>query len=403
MRDYICDWAGCGKSFVTGTRLRRHRAAHEGKETFRCVIGACGQVFRKHGTLQKHVTMMHEGKSPFVCRHLNTEGEECGAGFDVAGKLKSHVGRIHGDKRFWCTMCSAAATATETELGQGGTKDGFSTYAELQAHIGVQHAPTCEACSFQFNSQRALKSHIDIVHGPLGVDERRKYACSESGCGRAFTKRGNLNVHLRTVHGEKKFVCGGTDLSCLKNIADWDGSNACGQALSTKQSLEGHIRTVHLGLSQSRKITSNSILEPKPRSKKIPTLVRLTGAGYDNETGRDIPCLIPGCEYRFMREYDLEVHLGFHHGLSNSEMESLWAEMENLVAHVTWDGSLGVASNKDLEVDHALDGQDGMEGIEATLQEGQEKRQVSETEQFQKAKRGDFRDHEVEMIDPILR
>lgn len=387
--------------------MRRHRAAHEGKEQFRCVIEPCGQVFRKHGTLQKHIIIVHEGKSPFICRVLDDRGEECGAGFDVAGKLKSHEGRIHGGKRFWCTVCSSAPIPRETDLGQEGTKDGFSTYTELQDHISVKHAPTCETCGLQCKSQRALKSHIDIVHGPLGVDERRKFACDESGCGRTFTKRGNLNVHVRTVHAEKRFVCGGTDLSSLKNVAEWDGLNACGQAMSTKQSLEGHIRTAHLGLPHSRKKTDTSLAERKTRKKPISTLVRLTGAGYENESGRDISCLLPDCSFRFIRDYDLEVHLTFHHGLSNNQMESLRSGSETLVSRLAWDGSL---VSEDFETEHALDMQfnneSGMEGIQATCQEGSMKRLDLGADHVKEANMEGFQgqaDQDIDMLDPMLR
>ena len=407
VRDYLCDWPGCEKSFVTGTRLRRHRAAHEGHEPFQCDVNDCGQVFRKHGTLQKHITMVHEGKSPFVCRIINREGAECGAGFDAAGKLKSHEGRVHGDKRFWCTLCSSTAATREVDLGQEGASDGFSTYAELQAHIAIEHAPSCEECGLRCKSQRALKSHIDIVHGPLGLDERRKHVCVEPGCGRAFTKRGNLNVHVRTIHGQKKFVCGGMDLSTLKNIAEWDGSDACGRVLSTKQSLEGHIRTFHVGLSCSRKKTDSSIAgRKKPRNKPISALVRLTGAGYGNECGRDISCLMPNCEYRFMRDYDLEVHLSFHHGLSNSEMESRWTEWGNLASRSTWDGSLVLASHEDLETEHALDTLFGMEGIQSYVQKGSAERSDLGPDILKEAHGDDFQcqqDQAMEMIDPTLR
>lgn len=407
VRDYLCDWPGCGKSFVTGTRLRRHHAAHEGQEPFRCHFKDCGELFRKHGTLQKHITVVHEGKSPFICRVLNRQGEECGAGFDGAGKLKSHEGRVHGDKRFWCAMCSSVATAKEIGIGQQDTPDGFSTYAELQAHIGIEHAPTCEACGLQCKSQRALKSHIDIVHGPLDMDERRKHVCVEPGCGRAFTKRGNLNVHVRTIHGQKKFVCGGVDRNILKNIADWDGSGACGRILSTKQSLEGHIRTFHVGLSNSQRNTDQSRVGcQKIRKKPIPTLVRLTGAGYEDESGRDITCLMSDCKYRFMRNYDLEVHLSYHHGLSNHEVERRWTEREQLVSRFTWDGSLVLASGEDAETESALDQQFGTEGIQSAFQKGPAERLDSGREISKEVHGTDFecqQDQDVEMIDPTLR
>ena len=346
--------------------------------------------------------MVHEGKRPFVCRAVNGQGEECGAGFDAAGKLKSHQGRVHGDKRFWCTICSSTAVARESNDGEGDTQDGFSTYAELQAHIGIQHAPTCEECGLQCKSHRALKSHVDIVHGPSGVDERRKHACGEPGCGRAFTKKGNLNVHVRTIHDQRKFVCGDVDRSLLKNVAGWDGSNACGQALSTKQSLEGHIRAAHLGLSSSRRNTDDLTAErKKTRSRAVSTLVRLTGAGYDRESGRDISCMMPNCEYRFTRDYDLELHLSFYHGLSNDEMESRWTAFRS-----TWDGSLILASGEDLEAEHVLDMQFGMAGIQAGFQEEHVAIQESGAEHMMEEKGDEFhaqRDHDVEMIDPTLR
>lgn len=406
VRDYLCDWPDCGKSFVTGTRLRRHRAAHEGQKPFRCDVKDCGQVFRKHGTLQKHIAVVHEGKRPYVCKVLNRQGEECGAGFDAAGKLKSHEGRVHGDKRFWCTMCSSATIAGELDLDQEGTLYGFSTYAELQAHIGIEHAPACEACGLQCKSQRALRSHIDIVHGPLGMDERRKHLCIEPGCGRAFTKRGNLNVHVRTIHGQKRFICGGVDLSSLKNIADWDGSNACGRVLSTKQSLEGHIRSFHIGLSNSKNKSAHSIAHCRQgRKKVIPTLLRLTGAGYDNESGRDISCLMPDCKYRFTRNYDLEVHLGLHHGLSDSKLESRWSEGENLVPRSTWDGSLVFVSGEDVETERALDAQFGMEAIQPAAREKYAERLGSGAEILKEAHGDDLKrqhDQDVVLIDPTL-
>lgn len=407
VRDHLCDWPGCGKRFVTGTRLRRHHAAHEGQEPFRCQVEDCGQVFRKHGTLQKHITVVHEGKSPFICRVVNRQGEECGAGFDGAGKLKSHEGRVHGTKRFWCAMCSSATRATEIGIGQQDASDGFSTYAELQAHIGIEHAPTCEACGLQCKSQRALKSHIDIVHGLLDVDARRKHVCVEPGCGRAFTKRGNLNVHVRTIHGQKKFVCGGADRSTLNNIADWDGSGACGRVLSTKQSLEVHIRTFHVGHPSSQRNADMSLINcKKNRKKPISALVRLTGAGYEDESGRDITCLMPHCKYRFMRDYDLEVHLSIHRGLSTSEIERRCTEGENLVSRFTWDGSLVLASGEDAETEHALDQPFGMEEIQSTFQRGQAGGPDSGTDTSNEVNGADFQrqqNQDVEIIDPSLR
>ena len=60
VRKYVCTQAGCGKSFVTGTKLKRHAAVHEGQYRFGGNVVGCGKSFRKHGTLYKHVTVVHE-------------------------------------------------------------------------------------------------------------------------------------------------------------------------------------------------------------------------------------------------------------------------------------------------------------------------------------------------------
>lgn len=358
VRDYVCDWDGCGKSFITGTRLRRHNAVHKGENKIRCVIIGCGQVFRKHGTLQKHIKVVHEGKSPFVCTLQSEEGEDCGTGFDAASKLKSHEGRVHGGKRFWCTLCSSNTQENGIGTDQETLGMRFSTYTELQAHLGREHPPTCTDCGLQCKSQRELKAHVDILHGSFGVDERRTHACPEPECGRGFTKKGNLNAHIKTVHGEKKFTCGGIDLSSLNNIGTWDGSNACGRGLSTKGNLEEHIRTTHLNLDHSRKNKKEKI-KSLPPHKIISPLTRLTGAGYENESGRHISCLLPGCEFQFFRDHDLETHLRLYHGIPNHAIENLQKGVGTLVNRPTLDGSFVLATNEDLEAEQALDAQFG--------------------------------------------
>lgn len=374
IRDYICQKQGCGKSFSTGTRLRRHNAVHEGQEKFRCEVIGCGQSFRKHGTLQKHVMMIHEGKSPFTCKLLY-EGEECGAGFDTAGKLKSHQGRLHGGNRFWCTVCSPEGLVDGQTLHQGTQRIGFSTYAALQAHIVSYHPPTCFECGLRCKSHRELKVHVDIIHGDLGVDERRTHACAEPGCGRGFTKKGNLTIHTQTAHGERRFVCGDISPSGLNRVENWDGSDACGRAFASKHTLEEHIRTAHLGLDHARKHKRKDALNKdgkiQSRKKTTSSLVLLTGSGYENESGRNIACLVLNCDYRFMRLYDLQIHLEFHHGLTNLDISNLLLGSEKLVSRPGWDGLSIAATTQDLEAEQALDMQfeveEDMEGIQVTL------------------------------------
>ncbi|MCJ1450535.1 Strongly-conserved Zn-finger binding protein (TFIIIA) [Mycoblastus sanguinarius] len=363
IRDYICNWEGCGKAFITGTRLKRHHAAHEGRENFRCTVLGCGQTFRKHGTLQKHMTILHGEKKPFLCELLNTDGTACGEGFDTEGKLRSHAGKVHETNRFSCTMCTSKEKGTTGNRRQSEEETAFRTYAELQAHLASEHPPRCADCGLKFKSQRELKNHVEVLHGGLDLDERRTHICREPGCGRGFTKKGNLNAHVQASHAGKRFVCGDFDLKTLDNIGGWDGSDPCGEASTTKANFERHIRTLHSGLNSSRELKTRNKTGPSSEAPVPQTqgsiMIRLTGSGYDTESGRSIPCLITGCNHRFLREYDLEIHLQSRHGLADLEIQGLLMERDDFHDRPTLQAHSRFANEQDLDAERALDVQFG--------------------------------------------
>ena len=407
--------------------MRRHNAVHEGQDKFRCQVQGCGQSFRKHGTLHRHVAVVHEGKKPYVCQLLDEEGVSCGAGFQSAGMLKAHEGRVHGSTRFYCVECSPEGQEHDAASDQDAEQMGFPTYAALQAHIGSEHPPTCLECGLRCASNRELKIHVEVQHGALDVDERRTHACPETGCGRAFTKKGNLTIHIQTAHGGKRFVCGSIDLRALHKIGEWDGSDACGRAFTSKLSLEEHVRTAHLGLDHARKKESQSMdssqTKGTSRKKGTSSLLWLTGSGYEHESGRDIACLLAYCSYRFMREIDLQSHLELHHGMARLTIPEIRRARERLVDRPNWNGSSVSAATQELEAEVALDMEfghaDGMEDIQETLHgepsdlnlysgmsQNGENGLAGETEgsrmggekQVQRARE----DHEIGMIDPSL-
>lgn len=257
-RDFACSWPGCDKRFVNGTRLRRHEAAHQQKERFRCTdYPPCNEIFRKHSTLQSHIASVHLEVKPWQCEHIDeATGEQCSAAYMQEGKLRFHTEKVHsGLKRFSCMICSA-----DTHEGEEQTAEvKFTTHAALQEHIREAHPPMCEVCDRMFLSQAQLTAHIEVIHSTTN-SERATFACEEPGCNKAFTKRGNLVQHVRSVHrGEKPFVCGETDVHDSNKFFDdegqrvpWDG-DGCGRGFGTKASLEDHVRTQHLGLHHIRK------------------------------------------------------------------------------------------------------------------------------------------------------
>ena len=364
VRDYVCEHEGCGKSFITGSRLKRHYAAHEGRQKFACTVDGCGQTFRKHNTLQKHLISIHEGRKAFTCQVLNDEGRPCGAGFETASNLKTHEGSVHSGRIYRCTVCDDNIPLNTDGISYDNERVTFPTLLALQAHIRVDHPPTCEECDSKFRSASDLAMHIDAQHATLEIDERRKHPCLEPGCGRSFTQKGNLVTHMKNFHSEDKaFVCGNVDLKTLTRIENWDGSNACGRSMSTKGNLVEHIRAVHLGLEPSRKARRKqkaadakaSASQAKPSTIKL-----LTGSGY--EVGRSFECLLHDCDYRFQREYDLQRHLEHHHGLAELEIQMLRADADLSFIRQRLDGSYYMATTAEVDADRNLSRQFGNDG-----------------------------------------
>ncbi|KAL3481217.1 hypothetical protein BJX99DRAFT_253876 [Aspergillus californicus] len=326
IRDYVCDRPGCGKSFVTGSRLRRHLAAHDGQDKYRCTeYPPCDETFRKHSTLQKHVLSVHLQQKPFQCSHDDLEtGEKCSMAFETAGHLRAHESRIHTEKRFSCAECSQRV---EQDAQPPIT---FPTYSLLQAHIRTAHPPQCPNCSVTCSTARELRRHLEVAHGNIGLDDRRIFPCTALGCDRSFTKKGNLTVHIRTVHGgEKRFVCGETDLSTSKRVAGWPPGDGCGKRYGSKLALEEHIRTAHLGFQNSKAERRQRLgLGPSKHRQEndLSALATLTGEGYAEETGRQIACFIGTCPHRFHRNYDLWVHMGSKHNYSEDDIRDLFLQ-----------------------------------------------------------------------------
>jgi general transcription factor IIIA len=259
-RDYFCTWANCEKKFATGTRLRRHESSHQAKEKYTCKgFEGCNESFRKHATLSRHILSVHENKKPFPCTELDAErGEPCKSGFDTAEKLRSHKRAVHDDTRFVCLDCAVFDDELDSQVS-------FATYALLQDHILEVHPPTCPQCSLLCTSEKDLRRHLELTHGIVDPQAETTsiptFSCTYPNCTRSFTKRGNLNVHIKTVHEHRKdFVCGQTELKLPHQLPDNQDPEpvetteitGCGRHFTSKATLEEHVRIVHLGMSSKR-------------------------------------------------------------------------------------------------------------------------------------------------------
>jgi len=200
-----------------------------------------------------------------------------------------------------------------------------------------------------------LRRHIDIHHAGIPLSARRSFICTVEDCGKGFTKQGNLNIHIRTVHAQDKgFGCGSTEITSLAaDLITWSGINACGRSFGTKAALEGHIRTQHIGkedMPPPPLLNKKQLRQMKKAAREaqppFTTFAKLTGAGYVEESGRNIPCVVEGCHFLFKRTIDLEAHAQSMHGLSTEMVTEIVVEREALQGDQFW-----VGRSQELEMD----------------------------------------------------
>lgn len=259
VRDYTCSHEGCGKSFATGQRLRVHEATHDAPNKYICRdFPPCNQVFRKKDTLQRHILTVHESQEPFACTKVDSRtGQPCKKSFDTQYKLSQHERQMHDPTRFSCTECivyneslTSDPTINDLERASKCKIAYFTTHAEFQAHNAQEHPPTCQQCSLSFNTAKELTRHNELIHEIINpnANVKSRVTCPYEDCGKTFSKKGNLNVHIRTTHENRRdFICGITDIS-LGEIAEGTVLAGCGRDFGSKTALVDHVRSVHLGL-----------------------------------------------------------------------------------------------------------------------------------------------------------
>ncbi|KAI1007318.1 hypothetical protein K3495_g895 [Podosphaera aphanis] len=262
-RNFQCEWEDCKKKFLTATRLKRHLEVHRGQDRFRCTeFPPCDQTFRKHQTLQRHIRSDHFQLAPYPCTYVDpVTGEACTSGFDGMTGLRQHEERVHSTARYFCSECTSTGTFNPDGTP---THPGFFSHNRLQAHIRKEH-PICVFCNVKCRSQRELLSHIDSQHSGKSLSERQKFPCNEPGCNKRFTKQYNLNTHVRTVHLGKRFICGTFDLHAEPMVPNWSSSINCGSDFNSKKSLINHVRTAHLQLPSLDKLGRSNCLEISTR------------------------------------------------------------------------------------------------------------------------------------------
>uniref|UniRef100_A0A1I8I5G9 Transcription factor Sp9 n=1 Tax=Macrostomum lignano TaxID=282301 RepID=A0A1I8I5G9_9PLAT len=232
-RPFVCSLAHCGRRFTRSDELQRHVRTHTGEKRFvcpvcgkrfmrsdhlakhskthtegshggtglhNCHVPGCGKVYNKTSHLKAHLRW-HTRERPFVCSLL----AHCGRRFTRSDELQRHVRTHTGEKRFVCPVCGkrfmrsdhlAKHSKTHTEGSQSApiaVDDGEWRGLSLrEVPDDSPHSP----CTFCYELRAS-----PLAHG------ERPFVCSLAHCGRRFTRSDELQRHVRTHTGEKRFVC----------------------------------------------------------------------------------------------------------------------------------------------------------------------------------------------------
>ena len=209
---YLCDL--CGKTCQYYSDLRTHVAGHlqdslgyiEGYN-FKCSI--CSKLYADKSSLQRHAHVTHGTSFSYTCWF-------CGSLWETSKHLSEHMTthykKING--MYCCNICD---------------KRFLSRYILVEhmhaVHwtMGKEKRNICQWCGETFMRHSNLWGHEKRVHTPKGAD----YQCDK--CGKSFTTKGKLVVHLVTHNGIKKYSC-----------------KVCGKEFGQQSSLRRH-KPIHTG------------------------------------------------------------------------------------------------------------------------------------------------------------
>ncbi|XP_048000893.1 zinc finger protein 37-like [Leguminivora glycinivorella] len=162
---------------LSNHRHNAHRRREEPAEQRYCV--ECDVTFKRIATFQKHFLDRHSGvpKPTYPC-------EYCGKELANKNSYQKHVALLHmGKTNFCCHICGKYMSSSQ------------ALKMHLDSHLNIKPPKTkkCDICGRLFSNDRTLRHHTYTHTG------ERPYACPHGDA--AFTQPHCLRAHLLKQHG----------------------------------------------------------------------------------------------------------------------------------------------------------------------------------------------------------
>lgn len=269
-RPFVCSQKGCGAAFALKHHLTRHEKLHEKSKPYECGWPDCSAAFTKHEQLRVHVCLEHTGEPLFRC-------EKCCMDFKSKKEFRRHErSAAHGSREYVCGIDGCGATFhkwSQVVLHRKSDHKKNGTFDEEGATDPAVFI--CEECGKgPFKNESSYRQHCRIhCEDSLVVV---KHVCPQ--CDKEFASRSSLKAHSQAVHStELPFVC-----------------EECGKSYGYKKLLKRHIERAH---------KAAAVEEEDEEREQVLTFFK----------ERNLTCPVRECQRRFFRQYDLDRHMQSMH------------------------------------------------------------------------------------------
>ena len=190
LKQYICQYAGCGKAFDRPIKLQTHTNTHTGEKPYACAEEGCDKKFYKAEHLRTHMKNIH-APSEHVCTYIikvDDDGHEweCSKSFTTKTRLQRHVATHEAKEERKCEHCGQAFRKMET-LQRHVEKDHLRTEEPFRCKVIIPH-----------NGNQLHQEVEDALEDALEDGEE---------CGQTFTSAGKLQRHKDREHVGRKHFC----------------------------------------------------------------------------------------------------------------------------------------------------------------------------------------------------
>ncbi|XP_008824674.1 zinc finger X-linked protein ZXDB, partial [Nannospalax galili] len=283
-RPFKCPLSGCGWTFTTSYKLKRHLQSHDKLRPFGCPVEGCGKSFTTVYNLKAHMKG-HEQENSFKC-------EVCEESFPTQAKLSTHQrSHFEPERPYQCAF--------------SGCKKTFITVSALfshnRAHFREQELFSCSfpGCSKQYDKACRLKIHLRSHTG------ERPFLCDFDGCGWNFTSMSKLLRHKRKHEDDRRFTC---------------PVEGCGKSFTRAEHLKGHSIT-HLGTKPFVCPVEGCCARFSARSSLY---IHSKKHLQDVDTWKS-RCPVSACNKLFTSKHSMKTHMAKRHNLSQDLLAQLEA------------------------------------------------------------------------------